>query len=512
MNSNSTAADFDTLAPKVSTAMEALQDAASLRVFGTEAFRRGDFRAAVSAFSQAAERARCTTEEAELLALVGACHRRLGKPEPALASYLRAAELLPNNPHILNGLAVVSTEAGQRERAEESLVRVIAINPRSAEAHFNLGCILQQQGRCGAAIKAYRKALDISPENADARFNLGCALYAVRDFIAAAAQFEHVVTADPNAALVWERLGFARVAAGEYDAATQAFFRQYVLAQGLQSPVAETENLALRRHNEDQARYLTSTLRTEVGATDGATAELRANECTDSVSGVQWTMTCRSGRRHVLPVAPRTGAVNANWRIARTSEDLAVIDDVLCPRALAALQDFCRSAEIWTDPGTGTEINAAIADGFFSPLLFQIAGELQSELPDLLGDLVLSSAWSYKYLDNKTRGRIHADSGAVTVNLWIAPDRFNLDRESGGMVFWDCMASAEYFQGDVLTQDTIVEALGIDPRAFDLKIVHKCNRAVVFPSRRFHQTDIFRFAEVYQGRRVNVALSFDRPS
>jgi hypothetical protein len=43
-----------------------------------------------------------------------------------------------------------------------------------------------------------------------------------------------------------------------------------------------------------------------------------------------------------------------------------------------------------------------------------------------------------------------------------------------------------------------------------VKIAYRCNRAVLFNSALFHETDRIAFKDVYEGRRINMTYLFGR--
>ena len=72
-------------------------------------------------------------------------------------------------------------------------------------------------------------------------------------------------------------------------------------------------------------------------------------------------------------------------------------------------------------------------DGFTSPLLLQIADDLRTALPRVIGDRHrLRQAWGFKDGCTLPGRSTHADFAAVNVNFWVTPDDANLDDISGG--------------------------------------------------------------------------------
>lgn len=105
---------------------------------------------------------------------------------------------------------------------------------------------------------------------------------------------------------------------------------------------------------------------------------------------------------------------------------------------------------------------------------------------------------------------MHADAAAVNVNFWITPNEANRNPESGGLVVWDKEApdawdfAAYNDQKNKHKIQTFLEESGAKP----ITIPHRQNRAVIFNSNLFHETDVIDFHDTYECRRINVTLLY----
>jgi hypothetical protein len=148
--------------------------------------------------------------------------------------------------------------------------------------------------------------------------------------------------------------------------------------------------------------------------------------------------------------------------------------------------------------------------GFACPLLAQIAEELRSTYPAILGDHPLLQLWGFKY-DSRLSGiAVHADFAAVNINFWITPDEANLDPDSGGLIVWDVAAPLDWgfakYNDDVAAARDFLARAGARP----VKIPHRANRAVIFDSDLFHETDRIAFKDGYLNRRINITMLYGR--
>jgi hypothetical protein len=140
----------------------------------------------------------------------------------------------------------------------------------------------------------------------------------------------------------------------------------------------------------------------------------------------------------------------------------------------------------------------------------QIAEEMRSVYPSIIADHPLLHFWASKY-DSKLQGiKKHADFAAVNVNFWIAPDEANLDPKNGGLIVWDAPAPLVWNFARYNAAKDDIEAFLEGRNSQPIKIPYRCNRAVIFDSDLFHETDSIHFKEGYENRRINITLLFGR--
>jgi hypothetical protein len=168
------------------------------------------------------------------------------------------------------------------------------------------------------------------------------------------------------------------------------------------------------------------------------------------------------------------------------------------------------ASTIWRKSFDEGYLGALPEFGFATPLVAQIAEELRAVYPDIIGEHPLLHFWGFKY-DSELRGiKVHADFAAVNVNFWITPDDANLDPNSGGLVVWDAAAPLDWNFGKYNSANDDIRALLSEENAKAIKVPYRANRAVIFDSDLFHETDEIRFKSGYENRRINVTLLFGR--
>ena len=193
---------------------------------------------------------------------------------------------------------------------------------------------------------------------------------------------------------------------------------------------------------------------------------------------------------------------------------MVAIDDLLTPEALEKLRRFCLGSNFWRAVYEGGYLGAMPEHGFAAPLLAQIGEELRQVYPDIIGEHPLLHLWAFKY-DSSLRGiNVHADFAAVNVNFWITPDEANLDPESGGLIVWDKPAPAEwtFVQFNSPSAGQNIRNFLAQSGAKSVTVPHRANRAVIFDSDLFHETDRIVFKEGYTNRRINITMLYGRRS
>jgi hypothetical protein len=107
---------------------------------------------------------------------------------------------------------------------------------------------------------------------------------------------------------------------------------------------------------------------------------------------------------------------------------------------------------------------------------------------------------------------VHADFAAVNVNFWITPDEANLDPEHGGLIIWDVAAPLDWDFMKYNAAEGEIRNYLRDTAAKSIVVPYRANRAVIFDSDLFHETDHIRFREGYENRRINVTMLYGRRS
>jgi tetratricopeptide (TPR) repeat protein len=441
----------------------------------------------------------------------GAALQELGRIDEALASYERALKHDPGHGLVWLNRGTLYRDMGYFQKALESFDKALALIPRHAGAWRGRGSALMGLLRFDEALKSFDLALEIAPGEPNTIRERTTLLNAMRLFADMPAGTNMAETWHHRAAFlqVQQRLKDALEALdqslavdpdylpalitqgqiltelGQTEEGMTSYRRHAQLAYGGRPPHAPDDPPHKQRHDQEQRAYLA-----EQGIRDD-------------------DFHLEAGARVLVAVNPANAEdVAQQWR--QTNPQIAVIDNLLTEEALEGLRRFCRISTMWRRPYKNGYLGAMPEYGFACPLLAQIADELRTVFPGVIGDHALRLLWGFKY-DSRLSGiPMHADQAAVNVNFWIAPEDANRDPASGGLMIWPLKPPPDWKFHRYNADEAGIRALMAREGAKPVVVPHRANRAVVFDSDLFHETDRIDFADGYLNRRINVTMLYGR--
>jgi tetratricopeptide (TPR) repeat protein len=412
----------------------------------------------------------------------GSALRLLGRHADALADFDLALKLRPGDVAAIANRASALQDLGRHTEALEGFDRALSLRPGMPVLLLNRANLLQEIGRLDDALAAYSLVLSRTPGDIHALNNRGNVLHKLGRYDQALADFGTVLTLSPGFSEALYNRGRTLCESGNIQEGFASFLQAAESFQQTGDRMSFPPHKL--QHDAEQAEW---TRRAGIHALPG------------HIEG--------GARLAGSAINPANAAEVARaW--SQSSPQLVVIDDLLTGEALAGLRRFCLGSDIWRKNYARGYLGAFPESGFACPLLAQIAEEFRTVFPAIFGDHPLVYLWAFKY-DSRLRGiEVHADQAAVNVNFWITPDEANLEPRRGGLVVWDQAAPLDWdfekFNADIPGARDFLARSG----AQAITIPHRANRAVIFDSDLFHETDAITFREGYENRRINCTLLF----
>ena len=469
---------------------------------------------------------------------LGSTLKELGILDEAEASLRKAIDLKPDYADAHNNLGNTLKELGRLHEAEASYNQVIASKPNFAEAHSNLGNTLKKLGRLDEAEKSCRQAIALKPDYAEAHNNLGNLLQGLGRLNAAEASLRKAIELKPDYADAHNNLGTILIALGLRESALKHFQISLELVRGVKPLNPKHKSFvsiskAKIDHDIEQFKYLADSgydttkfnelaaLYKSIALEIDSKSDTEVVPLSDKHRGILGDTYNRPFHINEAPLLDEP-TVNKNLNVHKITNDyfshdfgLTYIDEFLSPKALASLRDFLLGSTIWFDFfHGGGYMGTYLKDGLASPLILQIAEELRLKFPKIFKHHKLMQLWAYKY-DSRARDKTsfdgisaHADFAAINVNFWITPNSANLNKLSGGLVVYNTEAPKEWDFKTYNSDDKRIREEIAKHEESKCVIPYNENRAVIFNSNLFHETDNIDFKDGYENRRINVTMLF----
>jgi tetratricopeptide (TPR) repeat protein len=481
------------------------------------AHRRGDLAGAEAQYQA------LLAQDADALAplqMLGMLRAQQGRHDEALELIGRALAIQPDMPEVLLNHGNVLKAMRRHDEALAAYGKVVVLRPDFAGGWYNRGNCQREMKRRAAALEDYDRVLALDPNHEGALVNRGNTLHELRREEDALASFDQALAINPDRADTWKNRGITLRVLRRFPEALQSFDRALALKPG------DPELLGCRGHTLSEMNRLEEAFAVfrdaatrQIGGGQPNPPDIPPHKLRHDAEQQAWLgsrarvdgpLFLDGGSRLAGPAINPANARNVTRAWNESDPQLVVIDDLLTPEALAGLRRLCLGSNVWRRVYPDGYLGAFPEQGFAAPLLAQIAEEFASTYPAIFHGHPLTYLWAFKY-DSKMRGiNVHADSAAVNVNFWITPDEANLDPDHGGLVVWDKAAPLDWnfesYNGDVEAARAFLRASG----ARSVTLPYRANRAVVFDSDLFHETDAITFSDGYENRRINVTLLYGR--
>ena len=430
---------------------------------------------------------------------MGTICQELGDDQKAKDYFEKAIEINPTYAAAHYNLGVTFKELEDYQKAKECLKKAIEINPNYIKAHNILGIIFHELGEHQKAKDCYKKVIEMNPDSFDALSNLA-SIYVSRltDFeIAISKSNEALKISHKNYKFINQSIPLFKLK-HDIEQANYLNSKNYKI-NGIDEFIKIGDEILRREENEkDKNNHSKKIL-------------LNNNEINSLLP--------YSKKNHIYQTKTISGSCinsNKNWldvedEYLNSANQIMYIDDFLSDEALIELREFCLVSKVWYKEYNNKYLGAFSDSGFISPIHLQIATDLQQKLPKLFGPHKLGKFWGFKYDSTLGKGiNIHADFAIHNLNFWITPDEYNNNKNSGGLKVYDAPAPDNWsFRNYNKNPNKILKFLK-ENNANCINVPYKFNRAVLFNSAYFHETDEIDFKNEYEGRRINNTYLFGR--
>ena len=175
--------------------------------------RAGHYKDASSAIE---EKLRTSPNDARLWTLDGFALAHLGDEPPALVSYQRALDLLPDYLPALEGAAEIEFKTSGKH-AEVLIRNVLKIRPNDQTSHAMLGSLLSKRGDCAEAVNEFSRSRPLIDEKRDALQEYGSCLVKLKKLAEAIPIFERIREIAPESARARYNLAMVQSLNGAYQ-------------------------------------------------------------------------------------------------------------------------------------------------------------------------------------------------------------------------------------------------------------------------------------------------------
>ena len=435
----------------------------------------------------------------------------LNQPKAAFATARQQYLIRPATPAPLTTLGFVAWRVGKLATAERALKKTLILAPAAREPSANLANVFSDTGRHREAIQRHRRLLRLDAMDLALWGNLGVALIANNDWRSAADAYRQFARLshgrpvnhqnnDPFPGLpanpfvkiplrtAWHRLKF--------DLEQLSYLRDRgALPVNYDAEILGYQNILANLDDQDRT----------------AISFALSDSDAKTIARVHGRMVhvAETGWEHELALNTEVDWKAAQTAYAMSTPAITVVDQFLDPKALAALRKFCLESTVWFELKGAGYLGAYFREGFNDPLLLTIAEELTEKMPDIFAGHPLRMIWAYTYEQSMVGINPHADFARINVNFWITPDSANLDPETGGLLLYRRPAPASWgFEDYNAAPGTKIKTFLGEDAERPIRVPHRQNRAVIFDSRLFHETDRLHFRAGLENRRINVTMLF----
>lgn len=166
--------------------------------------------------------------------------------EGAKIDFEKVLEFNPNDIVVLNNVANVYDELGQKNKAISTLKKIIVIDPAFIGTYINLGFSYTEMDSLDLAIQYFNHALTLDPKEPVVFNNRGYAYYKQRNYSAALKDINYSISIYPTNSYAYRNLALVYIATNKKSETceTLSFAKRY----GFEQQYGDEVNLLIEKH------------------------------------------------------------------------------------------------------------------------------------------------------------------------------------------------------------------------------------------------------------------------
>jgi len=198
--------------------------------------------------------------------------------------------------------------------------------------------------------------------------------------------------------------------------------------------------------------------------------------------------------------------VNNYW----DENNIIIVDDLLSGNILNQLRGFAITKEF----NTSNNYRGGYQDYSFDsrdypiPEVEEVCHFLKEKFNDVLCDLEFDRGWFFIYNNECPGVTPHSDPASVNVNIWLTPNESVKDSSKNGLIIWDKRRPSDWTYQEYNKNVPRIKKYLSDTGATKQIVEYKCNRAMVFDSTYFHETNGVSMKDGHWNKRINLVYMF----
>jgi hypothetical protein len=144
------------------------------------------------------------------------------------------------------------------------------------------------------------------------------------------------------------------------------------------------------------------------------------------------------------------------------------------------------------------------------PELENVINIVKNSESEMFSNLEFSKGWFFIY-DNECNGVTpHADGASINLNIWLTPNSSIKDSNKNGLIIWDKQKPQSWSFNEYNRDVKKIKKYLDDTNAKKQVIDYRYNRAIIFNSSNFHETNGVSMKEGHWNKRINLVFMFNR--